>query len=106
CLAGHDPELALLPRLDLGHLDAIHTGHRRGFGTQALEEGLDAVPLHLDEHAVDIVPDQPGEPEVLGKAMNEGAEAHPLHGACDTHGPPCHQSTCQKTTRLFPETAT
>ncbi len=61
-------------------VDTEDPGQRRRVGDQTRRESLDHVgrTLDLDEHALGVVADVPGETQLAGQAVHERSEAHPL----------------------------
>ena len=62
---------------------AVHARQRRGIAPQALLEALQRLhrALHLDGHALRVVEHPAGQAQLLRQAIDEGPEAHALHGA-------------------------
>ena len=78
--ARRDPERGLARRRQRRRGHAVHAGERRRV---ALERGGERVErprlaLRLDEDALAVVEDEPGEPEAAREAVDEGAEADTL----------------------------
>ncbi len=81
----HDPERLLAHRCDVVQRDVVHDGERRQSAEQPVDECADRCgrSLDLDEHAVAVVADEPGQTERGRVAVHGGPEPDALHDAGD-----------------------
>jgi hypothetical protein len=78
-VAVDDVELALPHRHDRFRLDGVDAGERGPLDDEsALERGDSGrIPLHLDEHAIGVVPDVPAELQGVAKRWTNGRKPTP-----------------------------
>ena len=82
-----DLEPAVADRLPRFRDHPVDRGQRRRLSRQPGQEPLHGrvAALHLDQHAVRIVQDEPGQTQLTRQPEHVGAESDPLHRAVHAH---------------------
>jgi hypothetical protein len=81
----NDDELTVPARLERALLQPVDASEWRQLAPERPHEAADGIdlPLHLDPHAVRVVPHQPGETESSRHSIDRRPESHALDGAGD-----------------------